>query len=268
MVSDSDSSVVDNKNDLLDVSLLVPSLEDVEILKAADSIIPPSSIKVSNGITSRSMAKGVAATADAVFQPFGSSYIMCSSCKTAYVMSEEEIGKGKRVQCGVCEKEWFQSTDRLLKIGNENQIYNMTEGKITEIKRMINDHQWPKFPKIDRFGVFVGNLPYTYGEKELSDLFAEYGVTGISLVKDAEQNSKGFAFVEVATQEDADLMIKEMHHFHTDNQRKLTVRLAEPPGSGRGGGGADRGGQSGAPQGGGPQGGSGGARAAWTPRNK
>lgn len=132
MLSDSDSSsnVIVNSNDLFDGSLLAPPLDEAEILKAVDAIIPPSFTKDSNGISTRNMAKGVATTADATFQPLGASYIMCSSCKTAYVMSEEDVGKGKRVQCGVCEKEWFQSTDRLLKIGNENQIYNMTEAKL------------------------------------------------------------------------------------------------------------------------------------------
>ena len=48
-------------------------------------------------------------------------------------------------------------------------------------------------------------------------------------MRDAEQNSKGFAFIEVASQDDADLMIKEMHHYYTDSQRKLTVRIAQPP---------------------------------------
>ena len=70
-------------------------------------------------------------------------------------------------------------------------------------------------------------------------------IKGISLVRDAEQNSKGFAFIEVATQDDADLMIKEMHHYYTDSQRKLTVRIAQPPSKdnaprGAGGGGGDR----------------------------
>lgn len=208
----------------------------------------------------------VKSLADAVKQPDGASYIMCSSCKTAYVMSENEIGKkgiihtyhlptniltytcvGLRVRCGVCEKEWYQTTERLLKTDGNNILANMTEIKVVELQAAINAQQWPKNPKIDKIGVFIGNLPYTYTEKELGEIFAEYGVTGasltshsrarslahlitgISLVRDAEQNSKGFAFVEVASQDDADLMIKEMHHYYTDSQRKLTVRIAQPP---------------------------------------
>ena len=32
---------------------------------------------------------------------------------------------------------------------------------------------------------------------DAGDLFAEYGVVGVSLVRDSEKQSKGFAFVEV-----------------------------------------------------------------------
>ena len=35
--------------------------------------------------------------------------------------------------------------------------------------------------------------------------------------------------IQVSNQQDADLMIKDMHHFYTDPNRKLTVRLADKP---------------------------------------
>lgn len=34
-------------------------------------------------------------------------------------------------------------------------------------------------------------------QKEIADLFGDYGLTGVSLVRDAEGQSKGFAFLEV-----------------------------------------------------------------------
>ena len=75
----------------------------------------------------------------------------------------------------------------------------------------------------------MGNLPYAYDEKDIYDLVAEYGVTQVSLVRDQEGQSKGFAFAEVSNQADADLLIEEMHHFYTDHNRKLTVRVADKP---------------------------------------
>ena len=106
----------------------------------------------------------------------------------------------------------------------------MTEEKINEVKKIIAEKNWPKYPRVDKFGIFVGNLPYTYEEKDLGDLFGEYGLTGITLVRDTEGRSKGFAFLEVSNVEDAQLMIKEMHHFYTDAQRKLTVRMVRTSG--------------------------------------
>lgn len=82
---------------------------------------------------------------------------------------------------------------------------------------------------MDKIGIFIGNLPYTFDEKDIYDILAEYGVVSVSLVRDPEGQSKGFAFAEVASQEDADLMIREMHHFFTDDSRKLTVRVADRP---------------------------------------
>jgi len=211
-------------------------------------------------------------------QPNPATYISCSACKTNYLMSESDLGKkGIRVRCSVCDKEWFQTTDRLMTTDKSSAIRNMTATSIADVKRVLSERNWPKYQRAEKFDVFVGNLPYTYEEKELGELFAEYGVTGISLVKDPNGMSKGFAFIEVSTKDEADKLVLEMHHFFTDSNRRLTVRLAAQPGQPRepreprpGGGGGPGGG---GPRGGGnftprsPGGGSGGGRS-YTPRNK
>ena len=65
----------------------------------------------------------------------------------------------------------------------------MTETKVVELKAAINAQQWPKNPKVDKIGVFIGNLPYTYTEKELGEIFAEYGVTGMLLITELINHS-------------------------------------------------------------------------------
>ena len=155
--------------------------------------------------------------------PDGTSYIMCSSCKAAFLMTEEGLKKRSlRVRCCVCDKTWFQTSERLLKTDGMHHLQNMTQEKIDEVRGSMNERQWVKTKGI---GIFVGNLPYTYEEKEIGDIFGEYGLIGISLVRDNEGQSKGFAFLEVSNQADADLMITEMHQFYTDGQRRLTVRM-------------------------------------------
>ena len=225
--------------------------------------------------------KVISADGPIITQPNPTTYILCSACKTNYLMTETELGKkGMRVRCSVCDKEWFQTTDRLMVTDDISAIRNMTETAILDVKRVLAERNWPKYQRIPKFDVFVGNLPYTYGEKELSDLFGEYGVTGISLVKDPNGMSKGFGFIEVATKEDADKLVTEMHHFYTDGSRRLTVRLAAQPGqprepreprTGGGGGGGNftprTGGGNFTPRNGGNNGGSSGGKS-YTPRNK
>eukprot|EP01036_Dinobryon_divergens_P023186 gene23186-31506_t len=144
----------------------------------------------------------------------------------------------------------------------------MSDSKISEIQKILAEKNYPKYPKVDKVGVFVGNLPYSYTEKEIGDIFAEYGVTNIALVRGPDGLSKGFAFVECSNLADAELAIKEMHLFYTDSQRRLTVRLSSPMGGGSGpreeGGGERRGGGGGG--GGGSRGGGGGG-GGWVDRS-
>lgn len=53
--------------------------------------------------------------------------------------------------------------------------------------------------------LYVGNLSYNAGEEELKSLFAKYGtVQNIEIIKDRYTGqSKGFAFVEMSTSEEA-----------------------------------------------------------------
>jgi len=107
--------------------------------------------------------------------------------------------------------------------------------------------------------VFVGNIPFQATEEELSDLFAADGrvVERVSIVTDRETGrSRGFAFVEMATDEDAASAISALdgQDFHG---RPLRVNEAhDKPRGGGGGGGGGRGGYGGG--GGGGRGGGGG----------
>lgn len=96
-------------------------------------------------------------------------YILCSACKAAYLADQTIRKKGCKVKCCVCEKEWFQSPERILRTDDLNSLRNMTEAKVEDIKRSISNNNWPRGPKVDRVDVFVGNLPYAFEEKDLSE---------------------------------------------------------------------------------------------------
>jgi RNA recognition motif-containing protein len=77
--------------------------------------------------------------------------------------------------------------------------------------------------------LYVGNLSYTTTENDLQDLFAKAGeVASITLIKDRDTgNSKGFAFVEMKTQVEAEKAITMLNGFRL-GERELKVNLARP----------------------------------------
>lgn len=89
--------------------------------------------------------------------------------------------------------------------------------------------------------LYVGNLSYSTTEDDLRTLFAEAGtVTSVALIKDRDSGqSKGFAFVEMSTQVEAEKAIS-MFNGRMVGERDIKVSLARPRedrGGGGGGGG-------------------------------
>jgi RNA recognition motif-containing protein len=77
--------------------------------------------------------------------------------------------------------------------------------------------------------LFVGNLSYNTSEEDLRNLFAKAGeVSSVSLIKDRDSGrSKGFAFVEMSSQTEAEQAIKMFNGFSLEN-RDLKVDKARP----------------------------------------
>ena len=112
--------------------------------------------------------------------------------------------------------------------------------------------------------LYVGNLSYNTGEDALSAFFGEDGrkVASVSIVTDRDTGRpRGFAFVEMESDADAQSAIKALDGKQLDG-RNLTVNEAQErtprPGGGGGGGGGGRGGFGGGGGGGRRGGGSGG----------
>ncbi|PYQ73246.1 MAG: RNA-binding protein [Acidobacteria bacterium] len=87
--------------------------------------------------------------------------------------------------------------------------------------------------------LYVGNLPYEVGETELHELFGRAGaVESVNVMRDqATGRARGFAFVEMSTDEEAQKAIHELNAFQLGG-RSLTVNEARPkPQSGGYGGG-------------------------------
>ena len=61
--------------------------------------------------------------------------------------------------------------------------------------------------------IYVGNLPFTITEDKLMDLFVDFGeVSSIKLITDAATGQpRGFGFVEMPTQSEAEAAIKTLN---------------------------------------------------------
>ena len=95
--------------------------------------------------------------------------------------------------------------------------------------------------------LYVGNFPYTTNEQDLQDLFASAGnVDSVNVMRDmATGRARGFAFVEMATDEEAQQAISMLND-RDFGGRNLTVNEARPKASSGGfGGGGGYGGNGG-----------------------
>ncbi len=77
--------------------------------------------------------------------------------------------------------------------------------------------------------LYVGNLPYSVNEQELVDKFGAFGtVESATLITDRDSGrSKGFGFVEMATDAEALKAIEEVNGTDYDG-RPVTVNEARP----------------------------------------
>lgn len=85
--------------------------------------------------------------------------------------------------------------------------------------------------------LYVGNLPFTTTDSDLNTMFAKYGnVTSVSIISDKYTNrSRGFAFVEMDSDEAAQKAIAELNNTEIEG-RKIVVNVAKPQTERSGGG--------------------------------
>lgn len=78
--------------------------------------------------------------------------------------------------------------------------------------------------------LYVGNLPFTTTNDDLATLFGQAGtVTDAVVIFDRIRNrSKGFGFVEMSSDEEAQKAIEMFNEYDFDG-RKLVVNEARPP---------------------------------------
>lgn len=84
--------------------------------------------------------------------------------------------------------------------------------------------------------IYVGNLPYSADNAQLSQMFGAYGeVVDARVITDRDTGqSKGFAFVEMSTEESALRAIAELNGAMLDNRALRLDQASERTSGGRG----------------------------------
>ncbi len=77
--------------------------------------------------------------------------------------------------------------------------------------------------------IYVGNLPFNLGEEDLKEIFEEYGeVASSKIISDKfSGRSKGFGFIEMDSDDDANNAIKELNNAEVGG-RNIKVNESKP----------------------------------------
>ena len=99
--------------------------------------------------------------------------------------------------------------------------------------------------KVNRMKLYVGNIPHAYQEKDLEEVFSEFGtvVSAKVIIDRVTGRSKGFGFVEMGSKEEGEKAVEELNGKEVGG-RAIVVNEARPqekrerrPFGGGGGGG-------------------------------
>src|SRR5262245_25259085 len=95
--------------------------------------------------------------------------------------------------------------------------------------------------------LYVGNLPYSATEDQLTEWFSRAGKVGsVRMMRDrATGRARGFAFVEMGTDEEAQKAISQFHEQQMEGRALVENEARPKPEGGFGGGGRGRGGYGG-----------------------
>jgi cold-inducible RNA-binding protein len=84
--------------------------------------------------------------------------------------------------------------------------------------------------------LYVGNLPYTFGEAQLEEIFSPYGdIEEIKLIRDRDSGrSKGFAFITFVTQHAAENALEQNGKEMSGQTLKVNIAKEKPARGGKG----------------------------------
>jgi len=159
--------------------------------------------------SSSSTQQRQAAYGDSIEMP--DSYVRCGKCQAIYALKEEDLGRGRgrRLECSVCDHSWFQSKDRIMTLDDNFEMVPLPERDLNRIQMNMKEGKAPKF--MGNKKLYVGNIAFECHEDDFYEIFGKCGDVGdVSLVRDEEGKNRGFGFITMRTDEDADKAIAEL----------------------------------------------------------
>lgn len=112
------------------------------------------------------------------YLPKNVTFVQCPKCRSGFQVSPSDFTEQvAKMICGECKYYWYHDKADLLVT---NDFYDLVDE-----------------PKVVKKDLFVMGLPRQYDDVDFAELFQDYGVSSVFIVKDSEKNSRGFGFVEV-----------------------------------------------------------------------
>ncbi|KAL9641596.1 hypothetical protein ABK040_013515 [Willaertia magna] len=111
-------------------------------------------------------------------------------------------------------------------VQEEKTIEKTKESTNKEVKDNKEEETGKQSKKEKSKNVAVWNLPFSYKEENIKQLFEKYNLhpKRITIITRENGHSKGFAFIEMLNDEDIDLSIKNLHDLQLDEEgHKLKV---------------------------------------------
>jgi len=184
------------------------SPEGVATLTSTTTTTPPTT-----GISISSPPKSGLLQADyGTLVELPDTYASCGQCGASFALTDETFGAakgGRRMECSVCSHTWFQSRERLGKLGEGYEMVMLPDKDLERIKLNIEEGRNPKH--VGDYKMYVGNISFKCTEDDLEELFGEYGPVGdVSMVRDSDGRLRGFGFITMRNKADGEKCLEEL----------------------------------------------------------
>jgi RNA recognition motif-containing protein len=109
-----------------------------------------------------------------------------------------------------------------MQLGDQFEMIELPERDMKRIQRNVEEGKSPKYMGAAK--LYVGNIAFGSTEDDLWDVFGKIGMVGeVNMVRDDQGRIRGFAFITMREQADAERAMAELNGLEL-NGRTISVR--------------------------------------------